>query len=74
MADRDDGLEILRLRDRMHRAENMLTAQALDSEVLRDHETRLKALEGFQNRLLGVLVVIGFLMPPATALLVKWIG
>lgn len=76
MADRDDYAqdEILRLRSRMHKAENRLTAQALDHEMLRDHEARLKALETFQNRLLGVLVVCGVLMPPATALLVRWMG
>lgn len=76
MADRDDHAqeEILRLRARMHKAENRLTAQAMDHEMIRDHEARLKSLESFQNRLLGVMVLIGALIPVATAGLVKVIG
>lgn len=72
------SLEIQRtpggLRHRMHSVENRLTAQALDHEVLKDHEDRLKAIEGFQNRMMGVMIVGGLLVPPVTAALVKVIG
>lgn len=74
MADRDDATEILRLRDRMHRAENRLTAQALDHETVVDHEKRIKDLESFTNRVLGVMIVLSVLMPFATAIAVKLIG
>jgi hypothetical protein len=74
MADRDDDREIIRLRDRMHKAENRLTAQALDHETVMDHEKRIKALESFTNKVLGVMIVGGVMVPPVTALLVKVMG
>lgn len=76
MADRDEYAhdEILRLRTRMHKAESLLTAQAIDHEMLRDHEARLKALETFQNKLLGVMILGGLMVPPVTAWLVKLLG